>query len=203
MRRASLTFALLVFAAIFGSLVGSHYFGGGAVKDSKETALTALLASADKTLRLDSRTKETGCKSEGSLPDHACTPGAVFPETTPEKICVSGYTQTVRNVPVSLKRKIYAEYGISYPQPTGSYEADHLIPLELGGNNDISNLFPESAAPAPGFHEKDLVENFLHNEVCAGRADLAAAQEQIAGNWVLVWNILTPEQIQYLKRQFN
>jgi len=203
MRRVSLVSTLLVFAAVLGNFIGSHYFGGDKPEPSKSGVLTAMLAGENKPLHLGSRTKEIGCKINGPLPDHACTPGAVFPEATPEIVCVSGYTKTVRNVSVSLKKKIYAAYEISYPQPTGSYEADHLIPLELGGNNDIANLFPEAAGPAPGFREKDLVENFLHNEVCAGRANLAAAQEQIANDWLAVYENLTPEQIQYLRQQFN
>ena len=31
--------------------------------------------------------------------------------------------------------------------------------LELGGSNDIKNLWPEAALPTPGFHEKDAVED--------------------------------------------
>jgi hypothetical protein len=98
---------------------------------------------------------------------------------------------------------VYEEYGIAYPKPRGAYEADHFIPLELGGSNDIANLFPEAAAPSPGFHEKDLVENYLHQEVCAGRIDLVAAQEQIANDWVSVYNALAPEQIKGLQNKFN
>lgn len=152
---------------------------------------------------LDTRTKTAECVASGGLPDHACTPGAIFASTTLQTICQSGYTKTVRNVPVSLKKKIYAAYGIPYPQTTGSYEADHLIPLELGGSNDIANLFPEAAAPAPGFREKDLVENYLHNESCAGRMSLSRAQENIARDWLSVYRALTPAQIEFLKNQYK
>ena len=107
----------------------------------------------------------------------------------------------MRSVSTTLKKKVYAEYGINYPQPTGSYEADHLIPLELGGSNDIANLFPESGDPQPGFREKDLVENYLHDEVCAGTIDLAMAQVQIARDWVAVYDTLTPTTLGYLKQQ--
>lgn len=157
----------------------------------------------EKPFHLDERTKETDCQLRGNLPDHACTPGAVFLEATVKEICVKGYTKTVRSVSTSLKKKVYAEYGIPYPQPRGTYEADHLIPLELGGNNDIANLFPESAEPRPGFREKDLVENYLNHEVCGGRLSLQAAQEQIANDWTLVYNNLTPDQVQELKLEFT
>jgi hypothetical protein len=73
---------------------------------------------------------------------------------------------------------VYAEYGIvSYT--TGKYEVDHLISLELGGSNDISNLWPEAASPQPGFHEKDKVENYLHDQVCSGVISLAQAQQRL------------------------
>jgi hypothetical protein len=191
---------LSIAAIILGNFIGKHYFGEP-LNSPQSDSLSAILASQDSS-PLPPRTKETGCEIQGSLSDPACTPGVVFPNASPAEICIPGYTQTVRNVPVSLKKKVYAEYAISYPKPSGSYELDHLIPLELGGANDIGNLFPEAASPIPGFHEKDLVENFLHNEVCAGRVSLAAAQRQIASDWLVVWNALTPEQIKYLRNQF-
>ena len=48
----------------------------------------------------------------------------------------------------------------------------------------LRNLWPEAAQPRPGFHEKNQVENFLHDEVCAGRMTLRAAQIGIATNWL-------------------
>lgn len=167
-------------------------------------AIQTLLSVYDgASFRLDTRQKTTACVVHDGLPDHACTPGAVFPDATCEVICISGYTKTVRATSVTLKQKVYKEYGVPYPQKRGTYEADHLIPLELGGNNDIANLFPEAARPTPGFPEKDVVENYLHEEVCAGHIDLGAAQMQIADNWRAVYSRLTPEQIQALKQKYS
>ena len=101
---------------------------------------------------------------------------------TKDQICVSGYSKSVRNVPESEKNQVYLEYGITSRQ-TGEYEVDHLISLELGGSNDISNLWPEAAQPTPGFHEKDKVENYLHAQVCSGKITLQEAQLRIANNW--------------------
>ncbi len=136
---------------------------------------------------LGKQTKTSGCEAHGGLPDSACTPGAIFPNATPEVICVYGYTRTVRNVPFSEKDQVYAEYGISHHVP-GQYEVDHLVPLELGGSNDIANLWPEAASPTPGFHEKDQVENYLHDQVCSGAMSLKDAQKEIATNWLAVYN---------------
>lgn len=135
---------------------------------------------------IGTRTKTSGCVAQNALPDPACTPGAIFPDATKDKICVPGYSSGVRNVPESEKKKVYAEYGIK-THTTGEYEVDHLISLELGGSNDIANLWPELAEPRPGFHEKDKVENYLHKQVCDGVMPLQDAQYQIANNWMAAY----------------
>jgi hypothetical protein len=122
-----------------------------------------------------------------ALPDSACTPGAILATGTKDAICQSGYSGSVRNVPISEKNQVYAEYGIAHHSP-GQYEVDHLVSLELGGSNDISNLWPEAASPKPGFHEKDKVENYLHDQVCSGAIALKQAQIEIATNWLAVYN---------------
>jgi hypothetical protein len=105
---------------------------------------------------------------------------------TVSQICQPGYSSQVRNVPDSEKNQVYAEYGVK-SHTTGQYEVDHLVSLELGGSNDISNLWPEPAEPRPGFHEKDKVENYLHNQVCSGAISLQQAQIEIATNWMTVY----------------
>jgi hypothetical protein len=89
-------------------------------------------------------------------------------------------------VPESEREQAYAEYGITSHQP-GEYEVDHLVSLELGGSNDIANLWPEAAEPRPGFHEKDRVENYLHGQVCSGAMSLQEAQREIATDWLAVY----------------
>lgn len=133
------------------------------------------------------QTKTSGCLAQGKLPDLACTPGAIITTATKAKICVSGYSSSVRNVPTSEKSQVYAEYGIR-SHTTGQYEVDHDVSLELGGSNDIANLWPEPASPKPGFHEKDKVENYLHSQVCSGAISLKQAQIEIATNWLAVYN---------------
>ena len=130
-------------------------------------------------------------------PDSELTPGDVFPNATKEIICVTGYTKTVRNVSTSLKKKVYAEYNLTYPQPTGYYEVDHFIPLAIGGSNDIKNLWAEPASPRPGFHEKDIVEVYLLDQVCHHGLDLKQAQESIRADWYLVYESI-PDKKQYM-----
>lgn len=124
------------------------------------------------------------------LPDPACTPGAVDPAVTQANIgstiCKSGYTATVRapsSDTAKTKSSSLAQYGQERDRTT---EYDHLISLQLGGTNAVSNLWPEqNRANAPGTtNPKDAVETKLNKAVCSHRVPLAAAQKAIATNWV-------------------
>jgi hypothetical protein len=125
-------------------------------------------------------------RDSGKLPDPSCTPGSVDPAETQKNIkstiCKSGWTATVRP-PESQTN--YAKYHVAYPAyhiKAGTVsELDHLVPLELGGSNDITNLWPEvGRVPNP----KDTVENALKRAVCGGKVTLVAAQNAIASNWI-------------------
>ncbi len=135
---------------------------------------------------LGAQTQRAGCVARGPLPDSKCTPGALIATATKDQICVSGYSATVRNVSSATKAAVFQEYGIA-SHVAGQYEVDHLVSLELGGSNDIANLWPEAADPTPGFHEKDVVENYLHSQVCSGAISLAQAQQEVATNWTDVY----------------
>lgn len=128
----------------------------------------------------------SGRTSPGGVaePDRRLTPGSVLAASTVAKICTSGYTRTVRNVPTSTREQVYAAYAIAYPPAAGSYELDHLIPLELGGDNAVTNLWPQPYHRGAGSADvKDHLENHLHALVCAGQVALSDAQQAIAGDW--------------------
>lgn len=122
------------------------------------------------------------------LPDPHCTPGALNPAVTQatihSTICVAGWTATVRppqSYTEPLKRSGIRQYGYTDTR-LSSYEEDHLVSLELGGSpRDPRNLWPE---PGRTPNVKDRVESAAHREVCAGRLSLAAAQVEIAADWV-------------------
>jgi hypothetical protein len=122
-----------------------------------------------------------------AMPDPKLTPGAVDRALTKAKLCdPSFHTGDVRRVSASTKKRVYAEYGRE-PHKPACCEVDHLISLELGGSDAIANLWPQPYEPRPGAHEKDLVENWLHREVCAGRISLDQAQREIAADWFAVY----------------
>jgi hypothetical protein len=118
------------------------------------------------------------------LPDSAITPGAIIDSADNNCICQKGYSASVRNVPKSRKDSAYSLYNIKH-HSRGEYEIDHLISLELGGSNDIKNLWPESYLTEPwNAHKKDRLENRLHRLVCIGKITLKEAQYEIAHDWI-------------------
>ncbi|MGO9712337.1 MAG: HNH endonuclease signature motif containing protein [Polyangiaceae bacterium] len=156
---------------------------GGGEPSTRTVSAPARPAASDYTP--PPRSKESGCVARGALPDPSCTPGAVM--TRDRDIVCKQSTRARRHVSEDVHRLTFAEYGIPYPPPASAYEVDHLIPLALGGDNAIANLWPEQSEPQPGFHEKDTVEDHLHREVCAGRMSLADAQRAIATDWSVVY----------------
>jgi hypothetical protein len=131
---------------------------------------------------LASRSKTAGCTLAAN-PDRRCSPGAYYSKLTMAVICASTLrTGPIRNVPDSEKHQVEVEYGLA-PRGYGStMEIDHIVSLELGGSNDVANLFPEKANAHPGYHVKDTLENKLHDLVCDGTMALRTVQEQIAAN---------------------
>ena len=115
------------------------------------------------------------------MPNSRLTPGGVL-TTKRSVVCVSGYASSVRDVPDSEKEAVYARYGI--PHVPYAHEVDHLVSLELGGSNAVTNLWPEPYQGRWGARTKDALENRLHDLVCSGRLSLPRAQHLEATNWV-------------------
>jgi hypothetical protein len=130
-------------------------------------------------------------------PDPALTPGALNPAVTQatigSTICVSGWTDTIRpptSYTNALKVTQIAEYGYA-DTSLASYEEDHLISLQLGGDpTDPKNLWPEpytitlADGRSVGARVKDAFETRLKKQVCAGTTTLAEAQAEIGIHWV-------------------
>jgi hypothetical protein len=111
-------------------------------------------------------------------PDPSLTPGTAMVDTTKEQVCASGYSSSARDVTESTKDQVYARYGITQ-RSAGQYEIDHLVALELGGSNEIANLWPQPTSGDQNSSSKDAVENRLHSWVCNGIVGLADAQAMI------------------------
>ena len=118
------------------------------------------------------------------VPNPVLTPGVALPVSA-SQVCVSGYASRVRDVPESEQADVYARYGVAHVPY--AHEVDHLVSLELGGSNAIANLWPEPYAGRWGAHTKDILENRLHDLVCAGALTLLYAQHIEATNWVAAY----------------
>ena len=133
-------------------------------------------------------------------PDPAKTPGCIMPQATEEAVSQPGYSKTVRHVSNLLKWQVFILYGFAAPgeamdlkrlhELERQFEIDHFISLELGGSNDIKNLWPEPyAAPVMesqtlGARQKDVVETELHRRIKKGQLTLTDAQRIILTDWV-------------------
>ena len=86
------------------------------------------------------------------------------------------YGDTVRQTRAELINpatgKLDATRCVPHSDNMACYEEDHLISLEDGGDpTDPRNLFPEPfnthvGGMIMGAHQKDVVEGFIHDEIC-------------------------------------
>src|ERR1700722_5682434 len=135
------------------------------------------------------RVQNSAVYAEGPLePRPTLTPGAVRTVNATE---VCGANSEARRdalaIPASVKEEVFREYGMSAARPQ-YFEIDFLITPELGGSNDIRNLWPEPyRAPVWNAHVKDQLEERLRDMVCNGEIDLATAQRDIAADWILAY----------------
>jgi hypothetical protein len=114
-------------------------------------------------------------------PNHNLTSGDIM-ETRLQTICEPGYTDRVRHVTWFTKLKVFLRYRTLWIP--GRYEVDHLVPLELGGSNAITNLWPQPKKGTWTASQKDVLENKLHDLVCSNQLDLQEAQKSIAEDWI-------------------
>ena len=122
------------------------------------------------------------------LPNIVKTPGKTR-SVTVDELCTTK-TSTVRNVPDSLKKQVFTAYGMSGNDRSvckEGYEIYHLVSLELGGDNDQLNLWPQSYCGINNAYDKDKLENELHRQVCKRQITLIQAQNCIARDWVLCY----------------
>jgi hypothetical protein len=117
------------------------------------------------------------------LPDPKFTPGAVAINSK-SVVCTTKWGKDERHVTKKIKEAVYTEYGTGPGEGVCAFmthitesgkplkegcEADHLISRELDGADTIENIWPQPYTQHPGAHEKDWLENQLHEEVCSGK----------------------------------
>ena len=132
----------------------------------------------------------SGSLNAADLPDKVLTPGKANPQLTKKVICDEDFkTGEYRDVSSGLKKRVYKEYGMEPYKGQCSGEegcqVDHLIPVYVGGSNDITNLWPQPYEGQPwNARMKDRLEVKLHNLVCDGTLSLQQAQQEISTDWI-------------------
>jgi len=129
------------------------------------------------------RTTRLAGVKDGSAPNRELTPGKTRPVTW-DQVCSDGYRDMNRVVSPGVQRQVFKEYGISGTRRQ-DYEVDYLITPELGGADDLQNLWPEPYSSTDwGAHVKDALEDRLHQMVCEKKIDLGTAQREMARDWI-------------------
>jgi hypothetical protein len=122
-----------------------------------------------------------------SLPIRALTPGMTRPVNL-EDICASGDSDPDPAVSPQLQEAVFREYGIFQRRADKDFQVDYLISPQLGGTDDVRNLWPQSYKDAVWNAEaKDALERHLSRLVCEGKVSLTEAQSDIATDWIAAY----------------
>ena len=120
------------------------------------------------------------------IPNHVLTPGATRPVTLAE-ICPLDDADLDPDVAPSKRQAVFDAYGIKPKTTSKEYQVDYLINPQLGGTDDIRNLWPEPYTAIWNARAKDTLERRLHQMVCERQIDLESAQRDIASDWIAAY----------------
>lgn len=119
----------------------------------------------------------------------ASAPGALNPHVTQanirETICTPGWSRTVRpsqRWSSKYKRELLRRAHLP-ASASRMFEADHRVPLSIGGAPlDPRNIWLQPWE-RPGAHEKDQLELLVHRRVCNGSMTLEQGRAVFLGDW--------------------
>jgi hypothetical protein len=126
------------------------------------------------------------------LPNKSINPGYLNPAVTQDNInstiCVPGWTKTIRPPSLytnKLKLEQIKQYGYKDVEPK-NFEEDHIVPLAISGHpSDTRNLWPQPRSGEWNSEKKDVLESFLHREVCKGTISLEEARNIFLTDWTV------------------
>jgi hypothetical protein len=114
-----------------------------------------------------------------------CVPGAITSGVTESNhrrtACRPAHARRMRPPAEELRaarRRVAEEFG---PRIGTGWRLDWLVPLSLGGANDIQNLWP---APPETARLKGDTEQDVLRAVCRGTVRLTAAHHAMAAGWI-------------------
>jgi len=122
-------------------------------------------------------------------PDKLLTPGDALRISVSE-LCNSNYIKTVKTVHKARAMYVFNRYNIDY-KDHAQYWLDHLIPVSLGGSNNVLNLWPLKYCSkqnsrkhlCAGAKEKKVVEDSLRTSVCNNNITIEQAQKIMTTDW--------------------
>jgi protein tyrosine/serine phosphatase len=136
-----------------------------------------------------------------AIPNWSMTPGVLCTASDPN-FSEYRYAEHVpycnRNVTEAMKEQIAKAYGNIPKSDWSNYEFDHLLPLCIGGNSSIDNLWPQPHGTVGGSEDKDKLEDELYKEMAAGTITQKAAVQQIY-DWFKGYTAAHPELPQAYK----
>lgn len=126
-------------------------------------------------------------------PDPTFTPGQWRTDIDAAQICAKKWGLDKRAVTDNMKLKVFQRYGFSgnddarcapAPGSTQRCEIDHRFTRELGGADALANLWPQAYAGPWNAHDKDRLENYVHDAVCIHHVlSLDEARAMFEGDW--------------------
>lgn len=148
-------------------------------------------------------------------PDPSFTPGlaetldrealkASYSDHCPRHKQSCTYSQDHRDVPASVHRQIYTEYGVPAEARNIQHgEVDHFWPLCAGGSNDISNLWYQPIdnpwnGQNFGFRQKDDLETWICAQIRTNpEFDIGSAYDRVRSDWISYYLEINPPHDDY------
>lgn len=183
-----------------GSEARMAHYGGDPIGEAPEAVPWASLGQGERF----SPTEHYG-PAWPTIPDRTTTPGSTR-DLTLEEILATKWSDDPRRVTQSMKQQAFDDYGLegyddpAYPPDRHGrrWQIDHLIPRQMGGADEQSNLWP---APYNATHpynpnypedhvmnpwdvvRKDITANRLMKAVREGQMTLDEARTRMQGDW--------------------
>lgn len=122
--------------------------------------------------------------SSFSMPNPAATPGDTLVSFDKAYLC--GHQVKQLNVTFKTLREVLEKYPVP-KEEMSNYQLDRLIPSLLGGADTPLNVWLQPYFNGRdgkfGAKQKDVLENVLYVQMCAGKIGLETAQKAIVKNW--------------------
>lgn len=136
-----------------------------------------------------SRTALLSSSQRMMLPNSSLTPGAIRPVSLNEICSIPENDDLDPKVSLSTEMAVLKEYGLpSDPSAAHKYQIDYLVNPQLGGTDDIRNLWPQPYSSSGwNARAKDALEQHLHQMVCSRTVNLAVAQRELAADWIAAY----------------